>query len=118
MEELQKKYKDKDIEFFVIYSKEPHAGERRYFKKYKQHTSYEHKLGYAAELVESFGMKIPVLVDDLEETTVEAYGRMPNMVFIIDKEGKIAYKADWTELPRIDLLLDELLAEQEAGVGA
>ena len=63
-------------------------------------------------------MKVPVLVDDLEETIVEALGRMPNMVYIIDKEGKIAYKADWTELPRIDLLLDELLAEQEAGVGA
>lgn len=116
MEELQKKYKDRDVEFFVVYSKEPHAGERRYFKKYTQHTSYEHKLGYAKELVGEFGMKVPVLVDDIDEAVVNAYGRMPNMVYIIDKEGKIAYKADWTEQPRIDLLLDELLSEQ--GVAA
>lgn len=116
MEELRRKYKDRDVEFFVVYSKEPHAGERRYFKKYAQHTSYEHKLGYAKELVEQFGMEVPVLVDDIDEAVVHAYGRMPNMVYIIDKEGKIAYKADWTEQPRIDLLLDEMLSEQ--GVAA
>lgn len=118
IEELYRKYKDKDVEFFVVYSKEPHAGERRYWKKYEQHTSYEHKLSYAKELVEQFGMKVPVLVDDIDETVVYAFGRMPNMVYIIDKEGKIAYKSDWTEEPRIDLLLDELIVEQGAAVGA
>ena len=118
MEELREKYKDKGVEFFVVYSKEPHAGERRYFKKYTQHSSYEHKLGYAKELVEQFGMKVPVLVDDLDETVVHAYGRMPNMIFIIDKEGKIAYKSDWTEKPRIDLMLDELLSESESETAA
>ncbi len=118
MEELREKYKDKGVEFFVVYSKEPHAGERRYFKKYTQHSSYEHKLGYAKELVEQFGMKVPVLVDDLDETVVHAYGRMPNMIFIIDKEGKIAYKSDWTEKPRIDLMLDELLSEAETAAAA
>jgi len=77
IEELNQKYKDRDVAFFVVYSKEPHAGERRYFKKYTQHSTYEHKLGYAKELVETFGMKVPVLVDDLEESVVMAYGRMP-----------------------------------------
>ena len=118
IEELNQKYKDRDVVFFVVYSKEPHAGERRYFKKYTQHSTYEHKLGYAKELVETFGMKVPVLVDDLEESVVMAYGRMPNMIYIIDKEGKIAYKADWTEKPRIESLLDELLSEQGAEVAA
>ncbi len=118
MEELYGKYKDEGVEFFVVYSKEPHAEERRYFKKYTQHASYEHKLSYAKELVEQFGMKVPVLVDDLDEAVVQAYGRMPNMVFVIDKEGKIAYKSDWTEQPRIDLMLDELLAEQGAATTA
>ena len=118
MEALYEKYKDRDVEFFVVYSKEPHAGERRYFRKYTQHTSYEHKVGYAKELVETFGMKVPVLVDGIDEAVVEAYGRMPNMVFIIDKDGKIAYKANWAEQPRIDMSLDELIKEQGAGVGA
>jgi hypothetical protein len=55
VENLREKYKDKDVEFFVVYSKEPHAGERRYFKKYRQHSSYEHKKRYAGELVQDSG---------------------------------------------------------------
>ena len=93
MDELHERYKDKDVEFFVVYSKEPHAQERKYFKKYTQHSSFEHKMGYAKELVAEFGMKISVLVDDVDEAVVNAYGRMPNMVFVIDKDGNIAYKA-------------------------
>ena len=45
---------------------------------------------------------------------MHAFGRMPNMTFIVDKEGKIAYKSDWMEAARIEELLDELLAEQKA----
>ncbi len=112
MDALYERYKDKGVAFFVVYSKEPHAGERKYFRKYDQHASFAHKMDYAKELVAEFNMKIPVLVDDLDETVVKAYGRMPNMVFVIDKDGKIAYKASWTEQPRVDRVLDGLLAEQ------
>jgi hypothetical protein len=112
MEELYQKYHDRDVEFFVVYSREPHAGERKYFRKYSQHTSYEQKLKYARELVQEFGMKVPVLVDDLEEKTSKAFGWMPNMVYVIDKGGKIAYKASWTDRPRLDKVLDALLAER------
>lgn len=119
MEDLYKKYKEKGVDFYVIYSREPHAGERKYFRKYKQHSSYEHKVSYAKELVETFGMKVPVLVDDLEETVAKSFGWMPNMVYVIDKEGKVSYKATWTDQPRIDNVLDDLIAEQEkAGTAA
>ena len=113
VEDLQTKYKDKDVEFFVVYSKEPHAEERRDFKKYKQHTSYDHKKEYACELVKEFNMKVPVLIDDMDEAVVQAFGRMPNMTFVVDKEGTIAYKADWMEASRISGILDELINEQE-----
>ncbi len=112
VEDLQEKYKDEDVVFFVVYSKEPHAGETRHFKKYAQHETYEHKKQYAQEMVTEFGMKVPVLIDDLDESVVHAFGRMPNMTFIVDKEGKIAYKSDWMESERIEELLDKLLAEQ------
>ena len=36
------------------------------------------------------------------------------MTFVVDKEGKIAYKADWAEADRLEEILDELLAEQNA----
>ena len=112
IEELYQMYHDQNVEFFVVYSREPHAGERKYFRKYSQHTSYEQKLNYARELVQEFEMKVPVLVDDLGEKTSKAFGWMPNMVYVIDKGGKIAYKASWTEKPRLDKVLEALLAEQ------
>ena len=112
IEELNQKYKDRDVAFFVVYSKEPHAGERRYFKKYTQHSSYEHKLGYAKELVETFGMKVPVLVDDLEESVVMAYGRMPNMIYIIGPDGTVAFRGHWNNPKAVRKVLDTLLNDE------
>ena len=114
IEDAYEKYRSKDVEFFVVYSKEPHAEEGRYFKNFTQHTSYEHKKEYASQLVKEHDMKVPVLIDGLDEAVVTAFGRMPNMTFVFDKEGKIAYKADWAEADRLEEILDELLAEQNA----
>ena len=114
IEDAYEKYRSKDVEFFVVYSKEPHAEEGRYFKNFTQHTSYEHKKEYASQLVKEHDMKVPVLIDGLDEAVVNAFGRMPNMTFVVDKEGKIAYKADWAEADRLEEILDELLAEQNA----
>ena len=117
-EALREKYRDRDVVFFVVYSKEPHAGETRHFRKYEQHKTYGHKKRYAQELVAEFGMRTPVLIDELDESVVRAFGRMPNMTFIVDKEGRIAYKSDWMEASRVEEMLDALLAEQEAGAAA
>tara|TARA_B110000014_G_C19979139_1_gene506995 strand:+ start:478 stop:831 length:354 start_codon:yes stop_codon:yes gene_type:complete len=114
IEDAYEKYRSKDVEFFVVYSKEPHAEEGKYFKNFTQHTTYEHKKEYASQLVKEHGMKVPVLIDDLDEAVVTAFGKMPNMTFVVDKEGKIAYKADWAEADRLEEVLDELLAEQNA----
>ncbi len=72
---------------------------------------------YAQELVDTNNMEATVVVYTMDDDVSKQFGLLPNMVYIIDKEGKIAYKSDWTEQPRIDLLLEELIAEQ-AGVGA
>ena len=115
MEALAERYRGRDVEFFYVYSKEPHPGETKHFRKYRQHTSYEHKRGYAGELVREFGIRAHVLVDGLDEKVVRAFGWMPNMIFIADKKGRLAYKAMWTDAPRVAAALDALLAEEEAG---
>jgi hypothetical protein len=38
---------------------------------------------------------------------------MPNMIFIIDKNGKIAYKAMWTDHGEIEAVLDNLVLSDE-----
>ncbi len=46
-------------------------------------------------------MRTRLVVDDLDGTMHRAYGMLPNMVYILDREGRVVYKAMWTD--RADL---------------
>jgi len=38
---------------------------------------------------------------------------MPNAVYIVNKEGKIIYKANWTDSPVVDQVLEQLRDEEQ-----
>ena len=100
LNQLYKHYRDKGFEFFTVYVREPHPGEN-----YGPHKSWEQKLQYARDCGSQDGIENPLLVDDLEGTMHRVYGMMPNMVFLIDKDGKIAYKSMWTDHVEIENVL-------------
>ena len=54
-----------------------------------------------------------LLVDDLTGTVHRAYGEMPNMVYIVDKQGRVVYKAMWTDHLEIESVLESLLLTEE-----
>jgi hypothetical protein len=54
----------------------------------------------------------PILVDDVEGTVHSAYGRMPNMSWVLDRGGTILYKAEWTSAARVDDFLERRLAQR------
>ena len=56
---------------------------------------------------------MPLLVDDLTGTVHRAYGELPNMVYIIDKQGKVVYKAMWTDHAEIETVLQNLVMAEE-----
>ncbi len=116
MEEMARKYAD-HVQILNVYTREPHAGENR-FKQYRQHTSYEHKIGYACELVDSRAMKVPVLVDGFDEATHTTFGRLPNMVYVIDKTGRVVYKSTWIVEGEVGKVLEELTAEDNAALSS
>lgn len=61
---------------------------------------------------------MPLLVDDLMGTVHRAYGEMPNMVYVVDKQGKIVYKAMWTDHAEIETVLQNLaMAAEMAATG-
>ena len=112
--ELYRKYRDRGFEFFIVYSREAHPGEN-----YPHHQSFEQKKEYAKTLRELDKVnEIPILLDDIEGSTHLAYGLLPNMVYLIDREGTVVYKSDWTDAHEIDgmcaslLRLDEMKAKQ------
>src|SRR5262249_39831730 len=99
---------NQSFEFFTIYVREPHPGEH-----YGPHRSWAQKLEFARECRDQDRIQNPLLVDDLEGTVHRLYGVMPNMIYVIDKDGRIAYKAMWTDHQEIASVLANLvLADQ------
>lgn len=108
LNELYRRYRDQGFEFFTVYVREPHPGEH-----YGPHRSWEQKVKFAQDCREQDGIQTPILVDDLEGTVHRCYGSMPNMVYIIDKNGRIAYKAMWTDHEEITSVLANLVLADE-----
>jgi hypothetical protein len=104
LNKLYKGYRDKGFEFFTVYVREPHPGEN-----YGPHSSWDQKLQYARDCRDQDGIQNPLLVDDVEGTVHQAYGIMPNMVYIIGKDGKVVYKAMWTDDSEIESVLANLV---------
>ena len=83
--------------------REPHPGEN-----YPAHIRWEQKLRYAQDCREQDGIQNPLLVDDLGGTVHRLYGTLPNMIYVIDKNGRVAYKAMWTDHEEIATVLANL----------
>jgi hypothetical protein len=74
-----------------------------------RHDSFERKLACARLLRNEAGISRDILVDDQAGTVHRSYGRMPNMTWVIDCGGRVAYKADWTSAADVEAFLDRLL---------
>jgi hypothetical protein len=74
------------------------------------HDSLASKLACARLLREETGICRDILVDDLAGTVHRAYGLMPNMTWVIDRGGRVAYKANWTSGANVEAFLGRLLA--------
>jgi hypothetical protein len=109
MNQLAERFRDKDVEVLTVYVREPHPGEN-----YHEHQTWEQKLEYARACREQDGIKTRLVIDDLEGTMHRAYGEMPNMVYIIGKDGRIFYKAMWTNHEEIESVLEGLVNFTEA----
>jgi hypothetical protein len=108
LNELYMDYRERGFEFLTIYVREPHPGEN-----YGPHKTWEQKLQFARDCRDRDGIVNPLLVDELAGMVHRSYGSLPNMVYIIDKNGCIAYKAMWTDHEEIVSVLANLaLADQ------
>jgi hypothetical protein len=48
----------------------------------------------AGECIKDLGFTIPCLVDDMQNTAQKAYAGWPDRLYVIDAEGKVAYKGE------------------------
>lgn len=90
------RYKD-DVQFFVVYIKEAHPAEgwamkvSRRLKYIKDPTSVFERYQVANTCVTALEIDIPCLIDDMENATAYAYKGWPDRLYLVGKDGKIAY---------------------------
>ena len=92
--------KHPDVKFAVIYIREAHPG-----SKIPAHTDGANKAHNAQALKNKEPENRMVLVDTLGGELHEKLGLLPNMAYVIDKDGTVLYRADWNIPDRIDAVL-------------
>ena len=112
MEELQDKYSERNVEFVAMYVREPHAGERG-FPEYRDHESFDHKMEMAKELQDLKKVTLTVGVDDMSQEQHATLGNLPNMAYVVDREGKVAYSNTWQHAEDIDATLAKLVTAND-----
>jgi hypothetical protein len=104
-----------DLYNYETFTRSESAGKAGEFKNARRagakmaHKTWQEKLAFARECREQDGIENPMLVDDIQGTVHRVYGSMPNMVYIIDKNGKIVYQAMWTDPEEIASVLANLV---------
>lgn len=62
--------------------------------KVNQPKTYEERVKVAGECLKDLKLSIPCLVDDMQNTAQKAYAGWPDRIYVIDKDGKVAYRGE------------------------
>ena len=104
MDDLADRFADRGVTSVFIYTREAHPGEH-----FRHHTSMDDKRANAQAFREHCSVRRPILLDDLDGTVHHAYGLLPNTAWIVGRDGRILYKANWTAAPDIEAALDAII---------
>ena len=96
---MYRKYKDRAA-FFVVYIREAHPSDLwqmgvnvRENIVYQSPQNTEERVDLANICVKNLGIEIPAVVDNFDNSTDVAYSGWPDRLYVIDRDGRIAYKS-------------------------
>jgi hypothetical protein len=94
---LSQRYGDR-VQFILIYIREAHPSDEWWLDSNKQAdvnfaqpTSFEERQELAQSCSVALGLSMPCVVDDMQNSTDEAYASWPERLFVVDANGRIAY---------------------------
>ena len=89
-----------DVAFFVVYIGEAHPSDAWQLPSnvrdkvvYASPASADERASLANVCVTRLGIKLPALVDRFDDATDNAYSGWPDRLYLIDRDGRIAYKS-------------------------
>ncbi len=90
-----------NVEFVVVYIREAHpedgwviTSNREQDIAFNDPTNNEERMEAAASCAIRLKIKIPVVVDDIDDKIASAYGALPDRLYLIGKGGKVAYQGE------------------------
>jgi iodothyronine deiodinase-like protein len=96
---LHERYGDQ-VEFLAIYLREAHptdgwrmASNDRAGIALVQPRNQDERNAAADQCCSTLEIKMPLLVDDLDDRVGNAYSGMPDRLYLIDRDGKVAFKS-------------------------
>ena len=101
MNQLAEKYPD--IVSLVLYVREAHPG-----SKTPAHRTLDEKTFWAYRATEEDGEGRLVLVDPLDGKGHLAYGSLPDMTYVINPEGVVAFRGRWADPKAVEKVIERV----------
>jgi hypothetical protein len=88
-------------EFLAVYVREAHPGDGAWPGQFNneagaainQPKQLSERTCVAGECSKTLQISMPLLVDDVDDRVGRAYSGMPDRLYVIDREGKVAFKS-------------------------
>ena len=109
MDQMARDFQDQ-AHFIFVYVREAHPDDN---PEYPEHKSHEQKVQHARAMRDKHGTPRKILVDGLDGDVHRDYGGIPNMSWVIDHTGRVAYKAGWTIAPEIREAMEDVVRVRE-----
>ena len=98
LEELYERYRD-EVAFFIVYIREAHpedgwvlADNRREEIAVVDPVSLAERADAAEACALRLETRIPILLDDVDDEVASAYGGWPDRLYLIGRDGRVAYQ--------------------------
>jgi len=98
LEEVYQRFKDR-VEFVAVYVREAHptdgwrmSSNDRAGITYKQPKAETERVAVAKKCCDALEITMPVVVDEMDDRVGHAYSGMPDRLYVLDRDGRVAYK--------------------------
>ena len=98
LHELRERYQDR-VEFVVVYIRVAHPEEGWVVNPNRDEgilindpTTIDERVEVAATCAINLNIRIPVLVDEVDDAIASAYGALPDRLYLIDQDARVAFQ--------------------------
>ena len=82
----------KDVEFVIVYIREAHPDRTVNGENIPQPKTFEQRFGIAKTMCTKLEISIPTVVDGIDNKVSTQYAGMPDRLYLIARDGKVAFK--------------------------